>query len=117
MEPLLILRLARRPLEFSAAKHMKMQMAYRLLSVLAAVADDAIASRKLKPFGGFGNHRENVADNRLVFRIYRVGVLDMGFGYYKKMHGSLRVDVIKRKHFVVLVDFVRRDFPRDNFAK
>ena len=77
-------------------------MAYGLTSVLADVADYAVAAGEAFLPGDNRDHLEDVRNYRAVFGSDLVNPGDVGLGDNQNVRGSHRRDVAECKHLVVL---------------
>ena len=85
---------------------MKMKMRHRLACIRAAVGYNAVASGQARLRCKGGDERENVCDSFCVICGYGIGRGNVCFRYHEKVNGRLRVDVVKSKHTVVLIQLV-----------
>ena len=94
-----------------------MQMLNGLAAVLAAVVDDSVAVVQAELGSHLGNRAEDMRDNITIVLGDFIGTADMLLGNEQHMHGSLRVQIVKRDDFVVLIHLFGRNASCRDAAK
>lgn len=101
----------------AAAENVNVEMVDRLATVLTGVDHQAITLGEAFCASDFSGSRKQMAEERGV-RGIAVGERDEVLaGDDEKMRGSLRVDVKERDAFLILVDLVGGDGPRNDLAE
>jgi hypothetical protein len=99
------------------AKHVHMQVIYRLPAVRAGIDHHAITLGETFRAGNVSSRRKKVPEQSRV-RVIAVGERrNMLPRYYQKMRGRLRIDVSKRNALLVLVDELRGDASSHDLAE
>ena len=111
-----MLDLSRRENKCAARKQVNMKMKYRLTAVTISVDHDAIAvfSKTLFTSYASGSKKKIAQFRRIGSFVQRI---DMLAGYHQDVRRRLRVKVIKRDAFFVLVNAFRWDFARNYLAE
>lgn len=110
---------AGRPSHFPFSEEMNVQVRNGLPAVFAGVDCEAEA-RVGNPevFGEFGHHvNKNVRGKFFIFLLEVRDALNVFFRNNQNVDRSLGRQVFERDNAVVLVDFLRGDFARRNFAE
>ena len=81
-----------------------MQMLYRLAGIRTTVADHAVAICKAKLLRDFGNHGKDMGNGLCVFLTDTVHGWNMCARNDQNMHRGLRINVMKAKNAIVLID-------------
>ena len=80
-----------------------MKVLYRLTSIVSAIGDDTVATRKTLGCSDFWNSLKDRGYVCAIFRIYCICGRNMNLGYRKNMYGSLRVYITESINVFVLI--------------
>lgn len=100
-----------------AAKDMEMEVKDRLPGVGAIVKNQTIAVGNAQLTGNFCRRAQHFPDQLFIFRLNEGRADDMFFGDDQKMDGRLGGDITEGKHFIVLIELIRRDLTGDDLAE
>lgn len=97
---------------------MKVQVVDGLAAVIVGVGDNAVSIfRKPEVLGDFARGDHEMPHQRSVFRLNFGHRANRFFGNKEHVHGSLRLDVVKRQAVLVFVNDFGRDFFGDDLAE
>jgi hypothetical protein len=109
--------LARGPAEIAATEEMQMKMEDGLASPGAVVEDGAIAGEQTELLGQLGSEHLQLTKQSLVAGLGVVQRSEMFLWANENMRGRLRVNVFEGEHVVILIDELRGNLFRADFAE
>lgn len=108
-----------RPCALISAQKMEMQMHNQLPSFFSVIDHQSVPILKFLLFGDFGRCQHQFSQNGFVPVFCVLDHVQSVFllRNYQNVHWSLRADVSKSKHILILVNNVGRNFLSDDFIK
>src|SRR4029077_2333305 len=103
--------------EIAAAEEVQVQMKNRLARAGAVVEHSAIPREQEEFLGQLARRHLQLAEQRLVARLGVVQRGEMFLRAKENVRRRLRVDVFKGEHVVILIDELRGNLFRRDFAK
>ena len=92
-------------------------MMHGLPRVFALIDHDAVSLGKSQAFLQPSDFLQRPSDERGAVLVQIRKISEMLLRHAQQMHGGFGFDVFENDDFLVLIDFGRRDFPRDDFAE
>ena len=99
----------------AASNQMAMEMRNSFAAVRTIVDHKSIAIGESKLACDKGCFQKQAAEQRLVSRNRLSDAGNHPFGNQKDVRGCLRVHILKRQHFVILINNGRRNLPGNDF--
>ena len=106
-----------RPLQRTPAEDVQMQMIDSLPCIVTTVEDGTIPSAETFLGGHFFSYDEQVANERLIRRLYVVQAWDRLARNHEQVGRRLGINITECKAAVVLVDNIRINLPIRNLLK
>lgn len=103
--------------ELFSAKHVEVQVWYRLAGVLSAIGNHTVAVFQPLLGGNFRDCFKNVCHGSAVFRRDCVAGRDVYLRNHQNMDRRHRMNVAEGIDGIVFKNFGRGDFPRNNFTE